>query len=65
MPDKASMGFAEGVLRDLVALREKFKRQCEVSEEIGSTMHDRVSVELSIMEIMLCFGVLDRALEGR
>jgi hypothetical protein len=51
-------------VRQLVALREKFKRQCEISEKIGSAMHDKVSMELSIMEIAICFGALDKVLEG-
>lgn len=56
---------ALAAVRQLVALREKFKRQCEASEKIGSAITDKVSMELSIMEIAICFGALDEVLEGR
>lgn len=51
-------------LRQLFALRDRFKRQCETSQKIGSALTDRVSMEMSIMEIAICFGLLDKALEG-
>lgn len=52
---------ALGKIKDL---RDRLKRDAVAMEREGVDLCDRAEVELSLMEIAICYGAIDKLLEG-
>lgn len=52
------------VLREVAGLRDRLKARGTEVEKAGFAMTDTVSVDMTPMEIAICYGAIDKLLEG-